>query len=45
MSTPTLVILWLAMIGIAWLVGLEPWMIAVGAVIALFGYLLERQRD
>lgn len=40
-----LAVLWVAMIIIAWLVGLEWWMIAIGAVLALIGYLLERQRD
>lgn len=45
MSTPLLAVMWVAMILIAWLAGVEPWMIAVGAVVALIGYFLERSRD
>jgi hypothetical protein len=45
MSTPVLVILFAAMIGIAWLVELPWWMVAIGWVLALVGYLLERRRD
>lgn len=45
MSTPVLVVLFLAMTAIAWLVQLPWWMIAIGAVLAVVGYLLERRRD
>jgi hypothetical protein len=45
MSTPVLVVLFLAMIAFAWLVQLPWWMVAIGAVVALIGYLLERRRD
>lgn len=45
MSTPVLVILFAAMVGIAYLVELPWWMVAIGWVLALVGYLLERRRD
>jgi 4-hydroxybenzoate polyprenyltransferase len=45
MSTPMLVLLFGAMIVIAWLVQIPWWLIAVGAVAAVIGYLLERRRD
>jgi hypothetical protein len=38
-------VMFIAMIAIAWLAGVEWWMIAIGAVIAVVGYLLERRRD
>ena len=44
-STPMLAVMFVAMIVIAWLAGVEWWMIAIGAVLAVVGYLLERQRD
>jgi hypothetical protein len=45
MSTPLLAAMFGLMIVIAWLAGLEPWMIGVGAVLAIVSYLLERRRD
>jgi hypothetical protein len=45
MSTPILAIMWASMIIIAWLAGVEWWMIGIGAVVALLGYFLERRRD
>ncbi len=45
MSTPLLTAMFALMIAIAWLAGLEPWMIGIGAVLALVGYVLERRRD
>ena len=44
-STPLLAAMFGLMIVIAWLAGLEPWMIGIGAVLAVVGYLLERRRD
>jgi hypothetical protein len=44
-STPMLVVMGALMIVIAWLAGVEPWMLAVGAAIALVAYFLERRRD
>jgi hypothetical protein len=44
-STPMIVVMFVAMIIIAWLAGVEWWMIAIGAVVAVLGYLLERRRD
>jgi hypothetical protein len=38
-------VLFVAMIVIAWLVQIPWWMIVIGAVVALIGYLLERGRD
>ena len=45
MSTPLLATMWVSMIIIAWLAGVEWWMIAIGAVVAVIGWLLERNRD
>jgi hypothetical protein len=36
-------VMFVAMIVIAWLAGVEWWMILIGAVVALLGYLLERR--
>jgi hypothetical protein len=44
-STPMMVVMFVAMAGIGWLAGIEWWMIAIGVVVALGGYLLERRRD
>jgi hypothetical protein len=44
-STPMLVVMGALMIVIAWLAGVEPWMLAVGAVIAVLGFFLERRRE
>ena len=44
MSTPLLTAMFGLMIVIAWLAGVEPWMIGIGAVLAVIGYLLERRR-
>ena len=38
-------LMFVAMGIIAWLAGVEWWMIAIGAVVAVIGYLLERRRD
>jgi len=38
-------VMFVAMIAIAWLAGVEWWMIGLGAVVAAIGYLLERRRD
>ena len=43
-STPMIAVMFVAMIIIAWLAGVEWWMIAIGAVVALIGYFLERRR-
>jgi hypothetical protein len=43
MSTPLLAAMFGLMIAIAWLAGVEPWMIGIGAVLAVVGYLLERR--
>jgi hypothetical protein len=45
MSTQTIVIVWIAMLIIGWLAGVEWWMIVIGAVVGFVGYLLERRRD
>ncbi len=45
MSTPLLTVMFALMIVIAWLAGLEPWMIGIGAILAVVGYLLERRRE
>ena len=45
MSTPLLATMWVSMIIIAWLAGVEWWMIVIGAVVALIGWLLERNRE
>ena len=44
-SSPLLTAMFALMIVIAWLAGVEPWMIGIGAVLAVIGYLLERRRD
>jgi hypothetical protein len=44
-STPMLLIMGALMVFIAWLSGIEPWLIAVGAVVAVIGFLLERRHD
>ena len=44
-STPLLTAMFALMIVIAWLAGVEPWMIGIGAILAVVGYLLERRRD
>ena len=44
-STPMLAVAFGALIVIAWLVQIPWWMIAIGAVAAVVGYLLERRRD
>lgn len=38
-------IMFVAMIIIAWLADITWWMIAIGAVLAVVGYLLERRND
>jgi hypothetical protein len=38
-------VMFVAMGIIAWLAGVEWWMIGLGAAVALLGYLLERRRD
>jgi hypothetical protein len=38
-------IMFIGMMIIAWLAGVEWWMIGIGAVLAVIGYLLERRRD
>jgi hypothetical protein len=44
-STPMIVVSFIILVGFAWLVQLPWWMIAIGAVLAIIGYLLERRRD
>jgi hypothetical protein len=44
-STPMIVLMFLVVIVFAYLVDLPWWMIAIGAVLAVGGYLLERRRD
>jgi hypothetical protein len=44
-STPVVLAMGVLLIAIAWLAGVEPWMLAVGAAIALLGYVLERRRE
>ena len=44
-STPMMTVMFVSMIIIAWLAGVEWWMIAIGAVVAVVGYLLERRRE
>ena len=44
-STPMIVVSFIILIGFAWLVQLPWWMIVLGAVAAVVGYLLERRRD
>jgi hypothetical protein len=36
-------VMFIAMIIIAWLAGVEWWMIGIGVVVALLGYFLERR--
>lgn len=43
-STPMLVVLGALMIVIAVLVGIEPWMVGLAAVIAFVMYLVERRK-
>jgi hypothetical protein len=43
-SWPVLLASFAGLLGIALLVDLPPWMVAVGAVLAVIGFLLERQR-
>ena len=44
-STPMMAVMFISMTIIAWLAGVEWWMIAIGAVVAVIGWLLERNRD
>ena len=44
-STPMIVVMFIVVIGFAYLVELPWWMIAIGVVLAIVGYLLERRRD
>jgi hypothetical protein len=44
-STPMLLLMGALMVFIAWLAGVEPWMLAVGAAVAALGYFLERRRE
>ena len=44
-STPMMAVMFVSMTIIAWLAGVEWWMIAIGVVLALLGYVLERKRD
>ncbi len=44
MSLPLLLVLFAAMAAVAFLAGVEPWMIGLGAVVAVVGYLLERRQ-
>ncbi|MCC7369466.1 MAG: hypothetical protein IT306_13645 [Chloroflexi bacterium] len=44
-STPMMAIMFVAMIAIAWLADITWWMIAIGAGLAIVGYLLERRRE
>ncbi len=44
-STPLVLAMGVLMIAIAWLAGVEPWMLALGAAIALLGYFLERRPE
>ena len=44
-STPMMAVMFVSMGIIGWLAGVEWWMIAIGAVLALLGYFLERKRD
>lgn len=44
-STPMIAVMFVAMSIIGWLAGVEWWMIAIGVVLALVGYLLERRRE
>ena len=42
-STPAIIVSFVILIGFAYLVELPWWMIAIGAVAAVVGYLLERR--
>ena len=42
-STPAIVVSFIVLIGFAYLVQLPWWMIAIGAILAIVGYLLERR--
>lgn len=44
-TTPMMAIMFVAMIIIAWLADITWWMIAIGAVLAIVGHLLERKRE
>ena len=44
-TTPTIVVSFIIVIIFAYLVDISWWMIAIGAVLAIVGYLLERRRD
>jgi hypothetical protein len=44
-STPMIVVSFIVIIIFAYLVDISWWMIAIGAVLAIIGYLLERRRD
>lgn len=44
-TTPMMAVMFVAMIVIAWLADITWWMIAIGAVLAVVGYLLERRKD
>lgn len=44
MSWPVLLICFAGLLGIALLVDLPLWMVAIAAVLAVVGFLLERQR-
>ena len=44
-STPMIVVSFIILVVFAWLVQLPWWMIAIGAVLAIIGYLLERRRE
>jgi hypothetical protein len=41
-STPVIVATGVLLIVIAWLAGIEPWLLAVGAAVALVMFLVER---
>ncbi len=43
-STPLLVAMGALMVLIAFLAGVEPWMMAIGAAIAIVMFLVERNR-
>lgn len=42
-STPVIVATAVLLILIAWLAGIEPWLLAVGAAVALVMFLVERR--
>jgi hypothetical protein len=43
-TTPIIVTMFIVMAIIGWLAGVEPWMIAAGAVIAIVMYFVERRK-